>query len=469
MGSTDDALELAKLERVQKAIFNRAGLARYGAYGTAIGQRVRQSANGQRVEGTLCLRVLVKDKPPLGQVPIAQRLGPYETFELPGGPVTVAIDVCKLAPPSLHRVSVAQKALVDAGDSNAPSEGTIGGWAWDNRNQCIVMLSNAHVFGSTPRRMVRVRSVPFGRTGRTAYRRRTAAGRVDAAIADPISEAQFEPDIPGVGPGIFDVGRIRRGDGVVKRGATTGLRTGIVDAIRYDVRAAGIHMEDGIAVLPAEETWTQSGDSGGVLFAAQSSNAEDLPVAVGLHFAGQEELGLAFHIEDVFEALDLSPLKEEPFVSFLNGIFWERKAAPPFEFIRLRRTESPKRTRSVSPGRQLYEYLRASPDAVYLAHLFRSHRVALLSRLVADSALRWQITEAFRPLFSGASVDEALRRPITTASKRHFQDLLSQIALDPAHRDEVEPLRRVVDDADGRPLSAVLRALAGAPRPTPRI
>jgi len=127
----------------------------------------------------------------------------------------------------------------------------------------------------------------------------TAVNRVDAAIARPVEDDIVSEDILGIGT-ITGATEVELDMLVRKSGRTTSITSGEVIVIEatVDVEYASNRLArfEGQIVTTA---MSQGGDSGSLLV------AEESPKAVGLLFAGSEEVTIHNSIQDVFSALEV--------------------------------------------------------------------------------------------------------------------------------------------------------------------
>jgi hypothetical protein len=122
---------------------------------------------------------------------------------------------------------------------------------------------------------------------------------MDAAVAQPVIDADISDEIMGVGK-ITGTMPPALGMAVRKSGLTTGLTTGTVIisnatvTVNYDEKAA--QFENQILTTPM----SQGGDSGSLVVNGNS------PLAVGLLFAGSDKTSICTPIQTVLDALDVS-------------------------------------------------------------------------------------------------------------------------------------------------------------------
>jgi hypothetical protein len=194
------------------------------------------------------------------------------------------------------------------------AQGTLGGWAWDTTDDSLVLLSCQHVLGAkdgdvflvTPSSRVKI-----GKVKRSIAH--SPAVPVDCAIAttDLTHDPAFVVESLGAAIMMTD-SRVSRNLPTRKRAATTHLRQGKVVAGSRRVTLDGEHYPRVIEVQGVSADWSDTGDSGALVFDDEVYES-GLRAVIGLHLAGRldrEAHGFALRIGEVFEALQLTTLPD---------------------------------------------------------------------------------------------------------------------------------------------------------------
>jgi hypothetical protein len=132
-----------------------------------------------------------------------------------------------------------------------------------------------------------------------SYRQDTeAVNQVDAAVARPLMSTDLAEDVLEIGR-LIGSGTPALGQAVRKSGRTTGLTTGVITVVEatVDVDYGGKTARFQGQVLSGP--MSKPGDSGSVLVAADS------PIAVGLLFAGSDQVTIYNPIRPVLDALEI--------------------------------------------------------------------------------------------------------------------------------------------------------------------
>lgn len=282
---------------------------------------------GGEVTDQLAIRVLVREKKSLDEVPEEERI----PEEIEGHPADVIQRRFEL-----HSVgaSVAEDELpspVDAGVyspvrggiSVGPCRtiggfvhaGTLGAIVVDNASKRPLALSNFHVLavdehaadGDAIVQPSRIEGGQCPAQVAGKLRRHALTGSVDAAVMDLAVEQGVRPEVVEIGA-VTGTGTATLGQAVRKRGRTTRLTYGVVDSVSLTVivdYGPGIGektLAKQIGVRPDPDRsakFSDHGDSGSVVVG-------DAREVVGLLFAGDETgYGVANPIADVLSALDI--------------------------------------------------------------------------------------------------------------------------------------------------------------------
>jgi hypothetical protein len=202
-----------------------------------------------------------------------------------------------------------------AGENAAgAAQGTLGGWAWDTTDDSLVLLSCQHVLGAkdgdvflgTPSSRVKI-----GKVKRSIAH--SPAVPVDCAIAtiDLTHDPAFVVQSLGAAIMMTD-SQVSRNLPTRKRAATTHLRRGKVVAGSRRVTLDGEHYPRVIEVQGVSADWSDTGDSGALVFDDEVYES-GLRAVIGLHLAGRldrEAHGFALRIGEVFQALQLTTLPD---------------------------------------------------------------------------------------------------------------------------------------------------------------
>lgn len=294
-----------------------------------------------------CLVVFVTEKLPLDRIPSAYRI-PKRVAGLPTdvvevGHVRIHNDRLKKHRPAMGGISIGHHRI---------SAGTLGSLVYDHTTGRPFILSNNHVLanetnGTDGRAGVGdvilqpgaydggnlhrdpigqlVKFVPLYfaaqetscraaarfenyvnsmiRTLRPDYyikvfKRERRANLVDAALAEPLNNADVVPEILGIGP-VRGAAEVEVGSMVKKSGRTTGLTHGLVEYVNATVT---VQLSGGRSAVFEDQFLTtvmsQPGDSGSLVLNEQDQ-------AVGLLFAGSNQVSVCNRIQNVFQLLNV--------------------------------------------------------------------------------------------------------------------------------------------------------------------
>ena len=270
---------------------------------------------------------------------------------------------------------------VEAGSSIGPeasvSAGTLGGWACDNTDDTIVLLSNNHVISNLDTLPVLRRIVQPGRFDGGvlpgdvigALKRHNPVNTVanpapagtviptsvvDAAIGSIDGGIDIDHDVIDIGPAIYELRAPALNMNVQKRGRTTRLTTngritsvGMTFNCTYLNRTRISSIQNAFRITSTDgNVFSSPGDSGSLIFdqaAGQLSNT--LPVVGLLYAGGTFNNGTPFtdanDINAVFGALDLSTactcVARAIIRAILESLSREGPWRPPFPESELRR------------------------------------------------------------------------------------------------------------------------------------
>jgi hypothetical protein len=275
------------------------------------GYAVGRKRKGGQVKKDVCVTVFVNKKLNLRRLPVSNRIP--KTFALPSerskdGVLEFTTDVQEARFSSLEHVERQRPAPsgISIGHINITA-GTLGGLVRDRETGNVVILSNNHVLadsneavagdpilqpgphdgGTNPADQIatltRFVAIDFSEG---------AENRVDGAIATPLNPADVAWNTVEIGPETPMVRRVLGesdlGDFVRKSGRTTEHTQGFVQAmfatvsVKYDLFKKATFVDQIIVSQPpAEEPFSNGGDSGSLVYDAESR-------VVGLLFAGSE-------------------------------------------------------------------------------------------------------------------------------------------------------------------------------------
>jgi hypothetical protein len=239
--------------------------------------------------------------------------------------------------------------------------GTLGGWACDEADDTIVLLSNNHVISNLDTMPVLRRIVQPGRfdggvlpadvIGR--LKRHVAVNTVanppvgviptsvvDAAIGSIDAGINIDVDVLGIGPAIFELRAPVLNMNVQKRGRTTLLTTngrittvGATLACTYRNRTRISRIQNAFRITSTDGAlFSDSGDSGSVIFDQAAGSLQGTLPVVGLLYAGGTfTSGTPFtdavDINSVFGALDLTTACTCVARALIRAIFGSSAAA----------------------------------------------------------------------------------------------------------------------------------------------
>ncbi len=323
---------------------NRSRLLSYpNVVGIGLGQK---TIAGMRTAEP-CLVVFVARKLPLDQIPSAYRI-PKRVAGLP-------TDVVEVGHIRIHSQRLKKHRPAPGGVSIAHlrvSAGTFGSLVYDRTTGRPFILSNNHVLANETNgadgrasvgdvvvqpgvydggdrhrdsigRLVKFIPLQFAaqetscwtaaqfencmnamiRTFRPDYfikvlKRGRAVNLVDAALAEPLSNADVIPEILEIGP-VRGVAEVEAGSMVKKSGRTTGLTHGQVEYVNATVT---VQLSGGRSAMFEDQFLTtvmsKPGDSGSLVL-----NEKDR--AVGLLFAGSNQVSVCNRIQNVLRLLDV--------------------------------------------------------------------------------------------------------------------------------------------------------------------
>jgi hypothetical protein len=308
--------------------------------GVASGRRVRRG----RLTRELCVQVFVERKRPLESIGAAERV-PDAVAAAAEAAETVGTDVIEITRPQEHQVDNTRYRPVPGGCSIGPessvSAGTLGGWACDNTDDTIVLLTNNHVISALDNMPAARRVVQPGRldggvlpgdvigTLKRHVALATVANppgaplpnvtAVDAAIGT--IDVDRTDDVLQIAPAIYELQAPAVNMDVQKRGRTTRLtNNGRVFSVNGTFT---INYRNGTRLGRVANTFlirstdgnvfSRPGDSGSLIFNQRDGELSGTRPVVGLLYAGGSfgdgtPYTLACDINTVFGAMNLTTI-----------------------------------------------------------------------------------------------------------------------------------------------------------------
>lgn len=310
------------LREVKQRQSTRQLLERWEAHSIGIGRKI---VGGEPTD-QLALRVYVTRKVP-GRSLGADRIVPQQLGSEAGRSdqaAAVVTDVIEAPEPRFEIDPTVRARPVPGGvsvDAVSGTAGTLGGWVWDAVDNTVVMLSNHHIFGHRPGVAIMQPGradgglLPRDRIGTVKRGIATSTVRtntVDCAIGEPDDVGIADLQVVDIGPAVYAIRTAMLDMPVEKYGRTTRHTFGVVDDVDFETMIDGAPFGDCIRIAADDPSarWSQGGDSGSLCFARRQVDGTGPSPVVGLHFAGPRvgSYGVACKIENVFQALDLTPL-----------------------------------------------------------------------------------------------------------------------------------------------------------------
>ena len=439
--------------------------------GVATGFREREG----KVTGAVVVQVFVSRKVSDAQLNPADVV-PKRVFGWEG--FAVQTDVIETTVPAAQQDTTRYRP-VEAGSSIGPeasvSAGTLGGWACDNTDDTIVVLSNNHVLSNLDTLPVLRRIVQPGRLDGGvlpgdvigALKRHNPVNTVanpppagtviptsvvDAAIGSIDGGIDIDHDVVDIGPAIYELRAPALNMNVQKRGRTTRLTTngritsvGMTFNCTYRNQTRISSIQNAFRITSTDgNVFSSPGDSGSLIFdqaAGQLSNT--LPVVGLLYAGGTFNNGTPFtdanDINSVFGALNLSTactcVARAIIRAILESLSREGPWRPPFP-EELRRSERDfRRFRS--------RVLERSKYGKMLSELIAQNAARGGKILAEDDEAFAAAVRALRPLGEyEVSYYELLEKPIDAKTVKALTDLVGHVAR--SDRELGAQLKRVV-------------------------
>lgn len=440
--------------------------------GVATGFREREG----KVTGAVVVQVFVSRKVSDAQLNPADVV-PKRVFGWEG--FAVQTDVIETTVPAAQQDTTRYRP-VEAGSSIGPeasvSAGTLGGWACDNTDDTIVVLSNNHVLSNLDTLPVLRRIVQPGRLDGGvlpgdvigALKRHNPVNTVanpppagtviptsvvDAAIGSIDGGIDIDHDVVDIGPAIYELRAPALNMNVQKRGRTTRLTTngritsvGMTFNCTYRNQTRISSIQNAFRITSTDgNVFSSPGDSGSLIFdqaAGQLSNT--LPVVGLLYAGGTFNNGTPFtdanDINAVFGALNLSTactcVARAIIRAILESLSREGPWRPPFPESELRRSERDfRRFRS--------RVLERSKYGKVLSELIAENAARGGKILAEDDEAFAAAVRALRPLGEyEVSYYELLEKPIDAKTIENLTELVGHVAR--SDRELGAQLKRVV-------------------------
>lgn len=440
--------------------------------GVATGFREREG----KVTGAVVVQVFVSRKVSDAQLNPADVV-PKRVFGWEG--FAVQTDVIETTVPAAQQDTTRYRP-VEAGSSIGPeasvSAGTLGGWACDNTDDTIVVLSNNHVLSNLDTLPVLRRIVQPGRLDGGvlpgdvigALKRHNPVNTVanpppagtviptsvvDAAIGSIDGGIDIDHDVVDIGPAIYELRAPALNMNVQKRGRTTRLTTngritsvGMTFNCTYRNQTRISSIQNAFRITSTDgNVFSSPGDSGSLIFdqaAGQLSNT--LPVVGLLYAGGTFNNGTPFtdanDINAVFGALNLSTactcVARAIIRAILESLSREGPWRPPFPEGELRRSERDfRRFRS--------RVLEQSKYGKVLSELIAENAARGGKILAEDDEAFAAAVRALRPLGEyEVSYYELLEKPIDAKTIENLTELVGHVAR--SDRELGAQLKRVV-------------------------
>ena len=320
--------------------------------GVASGPRIRRGKQTRE----LCVQVFVERKRPLEALGPAERV-PEAVAASAESTATVATDVIEITRPSEQQDTTRYRPVpggCSIGPESSVSAGTLGGWACDNTDDTVVLLTNNHVISAldtmpAARRVVQPgrldggvlpgdvigrlkRHVALATVANPPGTPLPAATAVDAAIGTV--DVDRDDNVLQIAPAIYELQAPAVNMDVQKRGRTTRLtNNGRVFSINGTFT---INYRNGTRLGRVANTFlirstdgnvfSRPGDSGSLIFNQRAGELNNTMPVVGLLYAGGSfndgtPFTLACDINAVFGAMDLTTICNCAVRAILRSLF----------------------------------------------------------------------------------------------------------------------------------------------------
>lgn len=342
------------------------------------------------------------------------------------------------------------------GPESRVSAGTLGGWACDTTDDTIVLLSNNHVISNldtmpVARRIVQParldggivpgdvigqlkRDISLSTVANVLGAPVPPVTQVDAAIGT--IDVERSDQVIDIGPAIYEVQAPAVGMNVQKRGRTTELTTngrvfsvGGTFNVTYRNRTRLGRIANTFIIASTDgNDFSDSGDSGSLVFNQAAGELEDARPVVGLLFAGGEfddgtPASFANDINAVFGNLNVSTvctcvLRSIIATAFSSEASFEGSVA----------TSRVLRYKDRQIQKMRYEIMEQSPTGKVIAHILKSRAAALGQMITADDEAFGMAVQLIDPWLKLRTNYEILEAKIDAETIERFVKLASHVA-----------------------------------------
>ena len=476
---------MARPAKIDRVLFaqerNAEQLATYpNVLGVATGRKIR----GGQLTDEICVQVFVERKVS------AELLADWQ--RLPSSVVgyaeeSVGTDVIEITLPEAHQDTTRYRPVpggCSIGPESSISAGTLGGWAGDDTDDTVALLTNNHVIsnldtmpaarrvlqpgrfdgGVLPgdvigslKRDVPLATIPFGPTPPNP-----PVTAVDAAIGT--IDVDRNDQVLQIGPAIYELQAPAVNMDVQKRGRTTRLTTngrilsvnGTFNVSYRNQTRLGRIANSFVIRSTDGNVFSAAGDSGSLIFNQQRGTLEGTFPVVGLLYAGGAmgdgtPITLACDINAVFGALNLTTVCNLVVRTLLRTIFRDPAAGREASdrFLAAKETQLRRLRSRVLPktafGKSLQEFIAT--------------RAALLAAAVMEDEETFGLAvRALEPWVRKRTNLEVLQTALDAEAVGDLSRLADRLADQvPELRPQLTALRSVVGELEGRTAAQVLR------------
>jgi hypothetical protein len=474
---------VARQPRVSQVMFaqelyTESLLALPNVIGTGTGYKQR---NG-KYTNEVCVQVFVERKYPLDQLPpgtivpaevTAEEARAVRTDVIESGPLNAFQDTTRYRP---------VPGGCSVGPQQSNSAGTLGGWAADNTDDAIVLLTNNHVISNldtqpalrgvcqpgrldggtfptdqigTLKRDVTLTTVPS--TSPTL----PAVTAVDSAIGTLTVDRT--DDVLNVGPAIYEIQAPALGMDVQKRGRTTQLTTnGTITSVNgtftigYRNRTRLGRIANSFVITSTDgNQFSAPGDSGSLITNQQRGQLNNTLPVVGLLYAGGTNsmnvpITIANDINAVLAALNLTTVCDAAVRALIEAIFGvsERVTASPR--IMARKEAQLRRLRS--------RVLAETPLGKQVVAFVEENAADLSGALMEDEDVFGLAVRMIEPWLRLRNNFEILEAEIDPDTVRAFARLSERLVkIRPSLKEQMATFEGVISQAEGATVRELLR------------
>ena len=447
--------------------------------GTGTGYRQK---NGEYTN-EVCVQIFVERKYPLEQLPpgtivptdvTAEEARPIRTDVIETGPLDAFQDTTRYRP---------VPGGCSIGPQQSNSAGTLGGWAADNTDDTIVLLTNNHVISNldtqptlrgvcqpgrldggtfpadqigTLKRDVALTTVPS--TSPTL----PAATAVDAAIGTMTVDRT--DNVLNVGPAIYELQSPTLGMNVQKRGRTTQLTTnGTITSINgtftisYRNRTRLGRIANSFVITSTDgNQFSAAGDSGSLITNQQRGQLNNTLPVVGLLYAGGTNsmnvpITIANDINAVLAALNLTTVCDAAVRALIEAIFGASERVPAASTRVMERKEAQlRRLRS--------RVLTETPLGKNVVAFVEENAADLSGALMEDEDAFGLAVRLIEPWLRLKNNFEILEAPIDSDTVQAFAHLSERLAkLRPSLKEQMATFESAISRAEGVTVRELLR------------